>query len=250
MSTKKKSTIKFTAFFTVIVLCVAYFSLLTPTSAYFYKTETDNVNVQFALFEVEQSQKIFEDSEKVQFPAATKFWDTEELLFDDVAIIKNVTLTNTGEADARIFVQITPDDESIANGFKYMVTKLEKSTSPLAEEESTTGENETTTSVSNKVEKLPMKTQIENTLGINASTSEQEAVSKLEEYNLNKKNEYVVIAPGESAEVEFVLWAEYGNIENTLKDTSAISKIEYNCKIEIIASQDSDEVNINPTEAS
>ncbi len=242
MSTKKKSTIKFTAMLMVFVLSVAYFSLLSPTSAYFYKTERDNVDVQFALFAVEESQKVFEDNEKVNFPAATKFWDMDELLFDDVIIKKNVTVTNTGEADARIFVHITPDADAIANGFKYMVTKIEKVDS---NEETTTStesalEDETTTTLQGKVEKLPIKAYVENTLGLTNTMSEADAVAALDAYNESNKNTYATISPGESAEVEFILWAEYGNVENTLKDTSNISKIDYNCKIEIIASQNED----------
>ncbi len=239
MSTKKKSTIKFTALLMVFVLSVAYFSLLAPTSAYFYKAETDDVNVQFAVFAVEQSQTIFEENATVNFSAATKFWDTEELLFDDVAIIKNVTLTNKGETAARIFVHITPDDDAVANGFKYMVTKIEKVTT-TTEGEAEAVSDETTTEVQNKVEKLPMKEYIETTLSLTDTMSEQDANAKLDEYNTNKRNEYVTLAPGESAEVEFVLWAEYGNIENTLKDTDNVTNIPYNCHIEIIALQDED----------
>ncbi len=242
MSIKKKQTVKFTALALIFILSVTYFSLLSPTSAYFYKSEDRVVEVEFASFDV--SQTVFAEEDELFFKAATKFHDFDELLFDDVAETKTITVTNTGEADARIYARVTPDAESIENGFMYMI---EMGTINTAPEETETdaaslAEDGTTeeTTASSKVEKGILKSEIEGKLNLTSTMSEEEAIASLNSYNNESEAEYVLLSTGESVDVTIVCWSQYTNIEENLKNTDTISKIPYNCAIEIIATQDND----------
>lgn len=256
MSTAKKKTIKFTAFITLLILSITYFSLLSPTSAYFYKTETLDADITFASFDVKQDRVIFDNESELKFKGATKFADFNELLFDDVAIIKEVTLTNEGDAPARILTRVTPDDESVEKGFKYIVFS-EKNQTTVPEETTTsdgtaTVADETTTAVetttSAKVQKGSMKDKIEKTLGLTADTNKETAVNLLNAYNeVQSKNDDIVLKKGESAKVTFVFWAEYDEVVgkvtgglDTWQNAADVEKISYNCHVEIIASQDED----------
>lgn len=272
MSTAKKRTIKYTAFFSILVLTVAYFSLLSPTSAYFYKTETKETTLKFALFDVKENQTVFDNESVLKFEGATKLADFDELLFDDVAIVKEVTLTNEGEADARILAHITPDADSVAKGLRYIafIEKVENAPSTVAEgggTEETTTEAETATeatTTTTKVEKGKLKAKLENLLGITEGSTPEEVETALNDYNEEfRKNDDVVLRapvpaegkPGESAKVTIVFWSEYDNVMSHIDDAEAtvgagesiwqnageIENIEYLCHVELIASQDRDE---------
>ena len=173
MSTAKKRTIKYVSLVASLILVVSYFSLLSPTSAYFYKTKTSETKINFATFDVEQT--IFENEDVLKFKGATKLCDTEELLFDDVAIVKEITLKNEGKADARILVDVAPTDEAVKNGFRYVafIEKVGGENTPetVAEGEEGT-EGETTTS-SAKVEKGSIKTELETLFKIKADSTHE-----------------------------------------------------------------------------
>lgn len=243
MSTAKKRTIKYTAFITLLILTVTYFSLLSPTSAYFYKTETKETSIEFALFGVEEDQPLFENEDVLKFKGATKLADFNELLFDDVVEIKEVTLTNVGEANARILTHITPTDESVTKGLRYIafVEKVENEPETVAEGET----EETTTSA--KAEKGSLKAELETLLGITESSTPEEVDTALNNYNeAFKANDDTVIAPGEKAKVTIVFWSEYDPAqtaaggEELWQNAGSLAEIEYSCKVEIIASQDED----------
>ncbi len=247
MSTAKKRTIKYSAFAAALILIVAYFSLLSPTSAYFYKTQSSTTSITFATFDVEQT--LFENENVLKFKGATKLCDFDEKLFDEVAIVKEVTLTNSGEAPARIIVNITPDEESVTKGLRYVafIEKLENAPETVAE-----GEDETTTST--KVEKGAIKTELETLFGIDENSTHDDIEAKLNEYNNEFKSKYVTLAPpdkdtlapGESAKVRIIFWVEYdlaqaaAGGESKWQNAGGIANIEYPCNIRIIAVQDND----------
>lgn len=247
MSTAKKRTVKYTAFATLLVLTLTYFSLLSPTSAYFYKTETKQTTIEFAAFDVDAEQTVFDNESVLKFKGATKLCDTEELLFDDVALVKEVTLVNSGKANARILTHITPDADSVSKGLRYIafIEKLENEPETVAE-----GEEETTTSV--KVEKGAIKTELEALLEITPESSYEDVEAKLNAYNeAFRKNDDILLAPGERAKVKIIFWSEYDPVQaaaDTAAGTSgawqnagSIENIEYLCHVEIIATQDNDE---------
>ena len=243
MSTAKKRTIKYTAFITLLVLTVTYFSLLSPTSAYFYKTEKKETTIKFATFGVEEEQPLFENDSVLKFKGATKLADFDELLFDDVAIVKEVTLINVGDAKARILTHITPDAAAVTNGLRYMAFGESVENAPETAEE---GEETTTTPV--KVEKGSLKSELETLLGITSESTPAEVETALNNYNNSaKQNDDVIIAPGEKAKVKIVFWSEYDPAmaaaggESIWQNAGSLAEVQYNCKIEIIAAQDNNE---------
>lgn len=245
MSTAKKRTIKYVSLVASLILVVSYFSLLSPTSAYFYKTKTSETEINFATFDVKQT--LFENKDVVKFKGATKLCDTEELLFDDVAIVKEITLKNEGEADARILVDVAPTDEAVANGFRY-VAFIEKVGGENTPE--TVAEGETTTS--DVVTKGAIKQELETFFGITAGSSQSAIESKINAHNESLRNtngneNKVVLATGESAKVRIIFWSEYDPAqeaaggESKWQNAGEIANIEYPCNIRIIAVQDNDE---------
>lgn len=261
MSTAKKTTIKFTAFVTLLIVTVAYFSLLSPTSAYFYKEfPNDDAKIKFANFEV--NQVLFENEASLRFPGATKLADFEEFLFDDVAIVKTITIKNEGDAPARILTQITPDEEAEKNGLRYIAfieTKEAESTTgeevaTVAEDESTTEAESTTSSA--KPEKGSVKAELEsffNITEISSDVTNREEVENsvassvevtLEEYNENFRNNYNnVLDVNEEATVKIIFWSEYDTAqtaaggESVWQEAGSIKDLTYDCNIKIIATQ-------------
>ncbi len=261
MSTAKKRTIKYVAFVSVLILIVSYFSLLSPTSAYFYKTETKGTTIIFATFDVDEEQTVFDNNSVMKFKGATKLCDTEELLFDEVAIEKEVILENKGEAPARILVHITPDEESVAKGLRYVafIEKIENEPETAADgEEGTEGSDGATTS--EEVKKGSIKTELEELFEITAESTHEEIEGRLNTYNEEFKSKYVTLAPpdketlapGEKAKVRIIFWAEYDSVlsyldnvkgeegygEKNWQNAGNLENIEYLCHVEIIASQD------------
>lgn len=256
MSATKKKTIKFTALMTVFILTVAYFSLLTPTSAYFYKEFNEqDATIKFSLLDFNVTDNtvengIFEGEYELKFKGATKFADYGEKLFDEVAITKEFTVTNTG-VDAKILPRVTLHDDSAANGLKYMVIFEDSEAEAVSEETSDNVEVEKET-----VTKGKLKEEIESRLELFPETTTQEgetsteptigysaAVSKLDAFNEIKS---VELKSGESVNVKIIFWAEYTDIvnvkgESTWQDAGSIENISYQCTIEMIASQLSEE---------
>ncbi len=240
MSTAKKRTVKYVALVASLILVIAYFSLLSPTSAYFYKTQSSETTIKFATFDVEET--IFENKDVLEFKGATKLCDTEELLFDDVAIVKEITVENQGEAPARILTHITPTDEAVTNGFRYVafIEKITNETETVAE-----GEEETTVAV---VSKGAIKTELETFFEIKDDSTHEDIQAALNEYNEKfRENDDTLLEPGKSAKVRIIFWVEYDPAqvaaggESKWQNAGEIVNIEYPCKIEIIASQDNDE---------
>ncbi len=252
MSTAKKRTIKYTVFVAALILIVAYFSLLSPTSAYFYKTQSSNTTLEFAMFDVDAEQTLFENDDIIKFKGATKLCDTGELLFDEVAIVKEVALINKGEADARILVNITPDDESVTNGLRYVafVEKVENAPETAEEGEENVEGEETTTS--NAVTKGALKQELETLFGITENSEQSEIESAIDAHNeslrnTNGNNNKTIIAPGERAKVRIIFWVEYDAAQNAAggeanwQNAGEIKNITYPCNIRIMAVQDNDE---------
>ena len=245
MSTAKKRTIKYTVFVAALILIVAYFSLLSPTSAYFYKTQSSNTTLEFAMFDVDAEQTLFENDDIIKFKGATKLCDTGELLFDEVAIVKEVTLINKGEADARILVNITPDDESVTNGLRYVAFVEKVENAPETAEE---GEETTSTTVI----KGALKQELETLFGITENSEQSDIESAIDAHNealrnTNGNDNKTIIAPGERAKVRIIFWVEYDAAQNAAggeanwQNAGEIKNITYPCNIRIMAVQDNDE---------
>ena len=233
MNNSKKKSVRFAAVITMLLLCITYFSVLSPTTAYFYKTNTNDLDVTFSLFDV--SQNVLTADPDLRFKAATKFEDFDEYLFDSVAIVKNATVTNTGNVKARVYTRINPTAQSLANGLNYIVF-MEKVTEGGASD---------AVLPTKAFVKGPLKQKIETTLNTYSSSfvagiSETSAETILNNYNSANSNKSITIDSGESVNVQIIFWAEYGKAENTLKQTSPIQDISYNANVKIIATQNTD----------
>ena len=247
MSTSKKKTIKFAALMTVLILTVTYFSLLTPTSAYFYKEVSDSGNIKFSLFQVNNGdENILSEIEDIKFKGATKFADFDEKLFDEVAEIRTYTVTNTGEVPARVMTRITPLDGSAEKGLKYMIVASDpySASEPEQISEENSEETEKTT-----LPKGEIKEEIESRLELFTeaeSIAYSNAIKALDKHNSIEKN-MRTLNTGESVDVKIYFWAEYDEVmsaaggEEIWQDAESVTSVGYTCKIEMIASQDDDE---------
>ena len=247
MSTSKKKTIKFTALVTVLLLTVTYFSLLTPTSAYFYQEidfENDGITFSLLDFNVTEENRIFEEDCELKFDGATKFADFDEKLFDEVVIIKKFTVTNAANGvPAKVMPRVNLYENAGDNGLKYMIS-MSKDVAETVEEE-TSGE----VTEAEEITKGPIKSRVEETLDLfpegATSVEYSDAVSKLDDYN-SASNHIVELAPGESVNVEIIFWAEYDEAmsaaggEDIWQDATSVTSVPYKCSIEFIASQLSD----------
>lgn len=226
MNSKKKN-FRFAALVTALCVVVAYFAVLSPTTAYYYKIQEEDLDVNFSLFDV--SQTVSEDAVNFDLKDGTKFEDFDEVLFDKVAYVKTVSLTNVGETDAKVYVNVNVAEESAQNGLKYIV---------LFDNTTDEGTDDLVT----------VKSQIESTLStfdtsFVAGISETNAVQILDLYNESYLGYEAapLVAAGESCEVKIVFWAEYGMIENTLKDTSNIADYSYSAEVSVTATQNTEE---------
>ncbi len=261
MSTSKKKTIKFTALMTVLLLTVTYFSLLTPTSAYFYqKFDFENNGITFSLLDFEVTDNtvengIFEENYDLEFEGATKFADFDEKLFDEVAIVKEFTVKNAENGvPAKVIPRVHLYDNAGEKGLKYMIFTPDSEPETVAEENS--GDEPVVEKVT--LPKGELKSDIERILnlfpGEATSVDYSSAVSALDKHN-DESNHIVELAPGESVDVKIVFWAEYDAIISTLdenkvvvdgvtlsgeeawQDAESVTSVSYKCSIEFVASQ-------------
>ncbi len=231
MSTAKKRTIKYVSLVASLFFVISYFSLLSPTSAYFYKTETKETTITFEMFDVKQT--LFENEATLKFKGATKLCDTEETLFDDVTIVKEITVQNNNRengASARILVDITPLEDSVDNGFRY-VAFIKKST--------------------DTTESPKTKADLAEKFGIDENSSQEDIEGKINAHNeklrsSNEDEDKFILAPGESATVRIIFWVEYDEVqdaaggESVWQNAGSIANVEFPCQISIIATQDND----------
>lgn len=254
---------------TVLILTVTYFSLLTPTSAYFYKEVSDGGHIKFSLFQVNNGDEdILSEIADIKFKGATKFADFDEKLFDEVAEVKTYTVTNTGNVSARVITRVTPLGTSADDGLKYMIIMSDPYTSPQAEPAS---EEDSNVAEKTTLPKGDWKKEIESRLtlfsGEATSVDYSVAVSALDAHNAPTKQTRVLnaktaeIAVGQSVDVKIYFWAEYDEVmdavteedstlsgEEIWQDATNVASVDYSCKIEMIASQDKDEAVVEALE--
>lgn len=239
MSTSKKKTIKFTALMTVLILTVTYFSLLTPTSAYFYQEfpfENDGITFSLLEFGVSEENRIFEDDCNLKFKAATKLADDDEFLFDEVVITRYFEITNAENGvPAKVFPRIHLYDNAEDKGLRYMVFVSKTPFDDVVPAESVSEESET-----EEITDGPIKSAIKEK---NSSAAYENKDPNAPENNI------VELAPGEKAFVKIYFWAEYDKVMSSVEgkdeterhsiwqDASAIATVGYKCNIEFIASQ-------------
>lgn len=90
----------------VLVLCVGYFSVMSPTSAWFYDSGVIDSGDSFIFGDLSVNTK-FVTKGNVVFDAATKFYDPDEKLFDEVINVEEIHVTNQGTIPARIYSNVS-----------------------------------------------------------------------------------------------------------------------------------------------
>lgn len=245
----KIKNLKFISLVAVFCFVISYFGLLSPTTAYFYESQDNRYDVTFSL--LTDSKTVSEKAVNFNLKGATKFEDFGEYLFDEVVFEQYITVKNVGEIPARVYIDVDILAESAENGLEYIVLKTEKAAS---------GEELpqiTQSVVASGSQKGELKTMIETQLNtFNASfvdgISQNDAITILNAYNQSHL-EYLnapLLEIGESVGFRILYWAEYGLIENTLKDTSNISKLSYSSTITVNVAQDKEEAAPSITSAS
>jgi len=245
----KKKTIKFTALMTALCVIVAYFSVLSPTTAYYYKSEEQNLELQFSLFDIRQT--LSDRAISFDLKAATKFEDFGENLFDEVVYTQTISAKNAGSVPAKLYVDVEVPQESASNGLKYIIlfNEIPREVPQITEVgETTTASPVTTVPAPSGSVKGALKSEIESKLNAYNSAfvdgvSESSAVMILDGYNESLKAfSYAPLVPvGSTVEVKVVFWAEYGIIENTLKNTDVISNYTYSANVTVTAAQNTEE---------
>ena len=103
MSKMKRISASVMAF--VLVLCVGYFSAMSPTSAWFYDSGVIDSGDSFIFGDLSVNTK-FSAKRNIVFDAAKKFNDPDEILFDDVINVDEIQVINQGTIPARIYAGI------------------------------------------------------------------------------------------------------------------------------------------------
>lgn len=273
---QKKSKRVFAAVVAVLmVLSVGYFALLAPTTAWFNQQET--ILHQFTFGDFDVDEEVTEDiDDEIPLRAATRFADLGEDLFDEVAHVVQVDVTNYGELDANVQVVVKDnkgtDNDADDEELDVTTSELKWFVTDTLPEEGTSGEY-----VANRLDddnnivygKGVYKTAIENMLtgsGVtlkkygytDAGTVEAkaDAESAYETYNSNsaipalaENNEKGIdVSTDETKTVYVVFWAEYGTIAGDFAAASDKTH-EYNVTIEFNAAPALDDYKTAPEAA-
>ena len=227
----KQKNIKFIALVTIFCLVTAYFSVLSPTTAYFVDTYSKNTSISFYLLSSEQT--VSSSATSFNLKGATKFEDFNELLFDDVVYGQFITVHNIGEIPAKVYIEVTVPNLSAQNGLKYIV--IPTSVSSIPPTFSPSGTNAL---------KGDIKETIENRLyvfrnGFVDGVTLNNALTILNDYNAQVKtfSTAPLLQVGEYVGFQIYYWAQYGNLEGTINDTTSISTISYSAQVTVKALQ-------------
>ena len=196
----------------VLVICIGYFSTLSPTTAWSFQSQNMSgaeKTFVFANFDVNGEYKV---TDTIRFKGATKLNDESETHFDDVVEITEVQVTNDGGMPARIYV--TVDNEYKTQGLRYFYFTDE-------------------IMVDNSV-----KATIKKALG------DDMTAENLDRHNVGEDGNsgyYILMNPGETKTIKVALWVDYdeSGIE-FLKAESTWATISYRINMTMTATQDMD----------
>ncbi len=196
----------------VLVLCTGYFSMMSPTTAWSFQSQTVNGTENtfvFADFDVKGTYSL---TSSIKFKGATAMCDVDEKLFDSVVEIVEIDVFNEGGMPARIYA--TVENETETKGLHYFVFSDE-------------------ILVDNSVRAT-----------IQSSLNGENTFEALDKHNLGADGNsgyYILLNPGEIKTVKVALWVEYeeSGIENAFGDY-AWDTLGYRIKTVMTATQDID----------
>ncbi len=190
-----------------LVICFEYFSFMKQTSAWFYDSKVIDSGDSFVFADL-TLDALFTSKSKITFDGATKFADPEEILFDEVINVNEISVCNSGTVPARVYA-----DAVVGGNFKGLRWFVYDDTILVD------------SSVKKTIESvLPELTD-----------------AALTEHNVGKDGNggyYMLLRPGEIATLKVATWVEYDAVKDELANGGTIN----NCEVEIslIATQDVD----------
>ena len=189
-----------------LTLCVGYFSMMSTTSAWFYNSGVIDSEDSFVFGDLSVDTS-FKAKSKILFDGATKLADKNEILFDEVIHIEEITVCNSGTIPARVYADALVSGNN--DGFRWFFF-----------------------SDADLVDGSVKKT-------IEASLTELSATA-LDNYNLGQDSasgKYIYLNPGEITTVKIASWVEYDAVEAELENGTVEP---YNVEFTLIATQDVD----------
>ncbi len=228
-------------------LSLGYFATLTPTGAWLYDAKDWSAGYTFGTFDVTNGQ--FTISEDITFDATTKFNDYigevenkkvsddaavdfnnahefEDVSKDKIVYKRDITVTNSGNVPARIYVAIdggilVPESTEGSEAkkvsyFFYEVPENETSVRESMEDSITAFNNNTAATADNRMEVLS-----------------------------NYQNGYVTIPTPTGTEpvtmtLRVMFWADHDIVGATLDDTENVQTLKSDARIILTAIQDTD----------
>lgn len=179
MSKMKRISASVMAF--VLALCVGYFSMMSPTSAWFYESGVIDSGDSFIFGDLSVDTK-FVTKNSIVFDGATRFYDPKEVLFDEVVNVSEVLVANTGTVPAKIRTDVV--NKGSAKGLRWFV---------FTEDSLVDG-------------------SVRKTLESVLPSLSDKALSK---YNADENN-YIVCYPGEIFTLKVALWIDYDSVSDQL----------------------------------
>lgn len=191
----------------MLALCVAYFSVMSPTSAWYYESGVVDSGDAFVFGDLSVNTN-FTVKNPVYFDAATKLADENETMFDEVVSIDSVKVKNTGTIPARVYVDFAEKTKS--STVKWFVY----------------------------TDDMLVNGSVKETIKANLPQLTDEA---LREYNVGKdgnSGKYIIVQPNETVDVKVATWVEYDEVKGMINGSS--EQYSYDVELTLIATQDVD----------
>ncbi|MBR6531120.1 MAG: hypothetical protein IKT61_01295 [Clostridia bacterium] len=190
-----------------LVLCVGYFSVMSPTSAWFYNSGVIDSGNSFVFGDLSVDTS-FTSKDVQVFDAATKFADPGEILFDEAIKVNEILVYNSGTIPARIYADVVNTGKD--GGFRWFVY-------------------DDTMLVDGSVKKT-----IESVL----PEMTDEALYNYDKGEDGNSGHYIVLNPGEITTVKIATWIEYDFVADKLQKGEALDG--YKVEMSLIATQNVD----------
>ncbi len=191
----------------VLVLCVGYFSVMSPTSAWFYDSGVIDSGDSFIFGDLSVNTK-FVTKGNVVFDAATKFYDPDEKLFDDVINVEEIHVTNQGTIPARIYADVK--NIGRLNGLRWFMY----------------------------TDKMLVDGSVKKTI---ESVLPELTDKALDRYNVGEdgnSGSYIICSPGETVVVKVATWIDYDSVSGILAEGKNLEG--YDVQLTLFAAQNVD----------
>ncbi len=224
----------------LFALCLTYFAVLPPTSAWFYvRLIEDEKTFIFGTLTFDTPVEYF-DAKTIDLPAATKLEDPDEAIaFDRALYIEEISATNDGSLPARVYLTVTRTG-GIPAEFHYFF--FDESAYDAAAQAVRPGKPTSVMDII-RTRKNQYTGQDANIItdGNAAAT-----YTALNSYNLGDgvsgigdEGNYVIVPPNSTRKIYIAFWADYNVTGATLETTTIDEHYTYdNIVLTLKAGQD------------